>query len=114
MKKRPDLKEAGDPYPTIAEQAMGKWMEIVVNGSVYFTLLGACIVLLILCSMNIRKLVIGLAHLDDDHVPICLMILIIGVVLIPFGWVKSPADMPYVILILLFFELFTSYIYAIE
>lgn len=47
-------------------------------------------VLLILSSLNIRHIFAGLGL----NLPICFMILIVGVILVPFGWMKSPADMP--------------------
>ena len=40
VKQRPDLKESGDPYPTIATHAIGKWGDILVNGSAYMSMLG--------------------------------------------------------------------------
>jgi len=94
LQKEPAERDAGDPYPTIAKISVGRKTEILANCSVYFTLVGACIVLLILCSINIRHIINGIA--GSGNIPICLMILIIGISLIPFGWLKSPAEMPWI------------------
>ena len=92
LSKHNELKGSGDPYPAIAEKAVGNWMKIIVNISVYLTLCGACVVLLIICSMNISLILNGI--FSNLSITTCMMLPIVGLILIPFGWLKSPADMP--------------------
>jgi len=48
LQQNPDLKTGcGSPYPIIAEKASGKYARLAVLFSVYVTLFGACVVLLL-------------------------------------------------------------------
>ncbi|CAK8697798.1 unnamed protein product [Clavelina lepadiformis] len=77
-----------DPYPTIAHVAFGSVGRIIVNISVYFTLFGVCVVLLLIASGNIQTL---LSQVDLE-MSLCYWVMIIGGVLAPFCWLKSPKD----------------------
>uniref|UniRef100_H2Z6U2 Amino acid transporter transmembrane domain-containing protein n=1 Tax=Ciona savignyi TaxID=51511 RepID=H2Z6U2_CIOSA len=85
---KPELKgHCSDPYPTIGYNTFGRPGKIIVNISVYFTLYGVCVVLLLIASGNIQSL---LAQVNAD-ISLCYWVMIIGV-LAPFCWLKSPKD----------------------
>jgi len=91
--KFPDLREVRDPYPVIARESMGPFMEKVVKVCVYITLFSVSLVLLILSADNIYNFI---AFLTDKPVPFCGIILIVGFLLAPFGFFSTPSDMPWV------------------
>lgn len=81
-------KNCADPYPTIGYHAFGIVGKTIVNISVYFTLFGVCVVLLLISSTNLEQL---LNHAGMEF-SFCFLVLIIGAVLAPFCWLKSPKD----------------------
>lgn len=106
--KFPDLREVRDPYPVIARESMGPFMEKVVKVCVYITLFryayssmisvlififSVSLVLLILSADNIYNFI---AFFTDKPFPFCGIILIVGFLLAPFGFFSTPSDMPWV------------------
>lgn len=77
-----------DPYPMIGKYAFGNAGRNIVTASVYFTLYGVCVVLLLIASGNIQML---LKQVNVD-ISLCYWIIIIGLALAPFCWLKSPKD----------------------
>lgn len=85
----PKLQEhVADPYPMIGYYAFGSVGRNIVTASVYFTLYGVCVVLLLIASGNIQML---LQQVNVD-ISLCYWIIIIGLLLAPFCWLKSPKD----------------------
>ena len=110
LQKHPELKEhCPSPYPEIAFYAMGKPGRIMVEISVYLTLFGAGVVMLLLCAGNLGKFIIGITmrivesddpchHWIESH-PItytCVLAVIVTVVTTPMTFARSPAEMPWV------------------
>nr|XP_009858997.1 amino acid transporter AVT1E-like [Ciona intestinalis] len=86
---KPELRgHCADPYPTIGFNTFGKPGKIIVNISVYFTLYGVCVVLLLIASGNVQSL---LSQVNVD-MSLCYWVMIIGGALAPFCWLKSPKD----------------------
>nr|XP_039271489.1 amino acid transporter AVT1E-like [Styela clava] len=89
IRNRPELgRHCQDPYPTIGMEAFGKVGRIIVNISVYFTLYGVCVVLLLIASGNIQ----GLLSQVNVDMSLCYWVMIIGGILAPFCWMSSPKD----------------------
>jgi len=85
---KPINKHCANPYPTIGFYAFGNIGKHIVNISVYFTLFGVCVVLLIIASGNVQNLM----EQVNIELSICLLVIIIGCVLAPVCWLKSPKD----------------------
>jgi len=81
-------KHCADPYPTIGYHAYGKLGKMIVNISVYFTLYGVCTVLLLIASQNIQRLLQEV----NVYISLCYWVMIVGGILAPFCWLKSPKD----------------------
>lgn len=74
-----------DPFPTIGEKAVGKWMKNICAATMDIQLFGGAIVFLLLSAELTSTLV--QTHI---HITFCDFIVIIGIVLCPFTWLKSP------------------------
>uniref|UniRef100_H2Z6U1 Amino acid transporter transmembrane domain-containing protein n=1 Tax=Ciona savignyi TaxID=51511 RepID=H2Z6U1_CIOSA len=91
---KPELKgHCSDPYPTIGYNTFGRPGKIIVNISVYFTLYGVCVVLLLIASGNIQSLLAQIEFhtylMFAKGIPVNADI---SLFLAPFCWLKSPKD----------------------
>ena len=67
LQKHPELRlHCPSPYPKIAEYTLGRGGRIMVEISVYVTLFGAGVVMLLLCAGNLSKFITGIAILTSD------------------------------------------------
>ncbi|RWS09375.1 amino acid transporter ANT1-like protein [Dinothrombium tinctorium] len=74
-----------DPFPTIGEKAVGKWMKNVCAATMDVQLFGTAIVFLLLSAELTHNIV--RPYFD---ITFCDFIVIIGVILCPLTWLKSP------------------------
>nr|BAN20757.1 vesicular inhibitory amino acid transporter, putative [Riptortus pedestris] len=77
-----------DPYPAIAEKAMGKYGRYLVTVCNSVCLFGVGTVFIILASQIFEELLSDIA----PKITFCLWLLIIGALLTPLSWLGSPKD----------------------
>ncbi|XP_068744758.1 uncharacterized protein [Montipora capricornis] len=77
------------PYPAIGEKAYGRWASIAVTVCIQITLLGVCVVFLILAAGNMSNLV--KLHVSD-HTELRIWLLICFAVLLPLSWLGTPKE----------------------
>jgi len=81
-----------DPYPIIGSEAFGKTGKIVVEFCVLVTLIGVCVVFLLLSSQQISSLINTNIGSFTPKTEFRLWVLICGFVLLPFTWLATPKD----------------------
>ncbi|CAF0942300.1 unnamed protein product [Didymodactylos carnosus] len=79
---------ARSPFQIIAQEGAGKIGKYLLIVIIYFQLLGAGVVFLLLTAQNMQSLL----HALHVHVSFCLWILIVTAILIPFCWFGTPKD----------------------
>ncbi|XP_046678230.1 amino acid transporter AVT1A-like [Homalodisca vitripennis] len=77
-----------NPYPTIANKAVGRWGSLLVSGCMQFTLFGASIVYLLLSAQIVQELLKDLL----PQVGYCLWFFLFAIVITPPMWLGSPKD----------------------
>ncbi|XP_060597359.1 uncharacterized protein LOC132751223 [Ruditapes philippinarum] len=75
------------PYPTIGQEAFGKWGRFVVSFSINFTQFGGTVVYILLAAENIVTLLPS-----DTKITCCYIALIVGAAMTPFTWLGTPKD----------------------
>lgn len=79
--------KVGYPYPAIGQEAYGKIGRMIISFSINFTQFGATVVYVLLASENIMKLLP-----TDSVLNCCYVTIIIGGVMTPFTWLRTPKD----------------------
>ncbi|XP_014247204.1 amino acid transporter AVT1A-like isoform X1 [Cimex lectularius] len=77
-----------NPYPTIANKAVGRWGSVLVSASIQITLFGAGIVYLLLASQIVQDLMKPLV----PKLTFCTWFIIFAIIITPPMWLGSPKD----------------------
>ncbi|UYV62429.1 hypothetical protein LAZ67_2000508 [Cordylochernes scorpioides] len=87
--------ELGDPYPTIGEKAVGRWVKGITTESLcripvsilsHITLLGCGVVFILLISKFLQQM------LPNQGISFCVWVLILTAILMPVSFLGSPHD----------------------
>ncbi|KAI6186022.1 Amino acid transporter, transmembrane family-containing protein [Aphelenchoides besseyi] len=77
------------PYAEIGARALGPKMKSIVSICLDVTQFGICVVFFLLASKNIHDFIANFTSHGPD---VCIVILIVGVILLPITFLKSPED----------------------
>jgi len=79
--------EVRQPYQAMASKTYGKWMMWFVTVAIHFTLLGGCVVYVLLISGMLGEL-----FQDIWPVSICYWAMMVVAIMIPLSWLGTPKD----------------------
>jgi len=86
--------EVRDPYPSIADKAVGRWGRIVSSVSITLTLYGGGCVFIVLIAQFSGSLMesAGLVLCDGKMCNLCTWMVLVAVGLTPLTWMGTPKD----------------------
>jgi vesicular inhibitory amino acid transporter len=85
--------EVRDPYPSIADKAVGTWGRVVSSLSITLTLYGGGCVFIVLIAQFMGSLVASAGFMFSPGAPnLCIWMLIVAIGLTPLTWMGTPKD----------------------